>query len=108
MEITVGKLRELYDVICSRTMSGDLTSTQDRANIIRLLEKVSHSDFKNTQDFHRKAGNFFLKHVDMATTLDVYDNFIGTDPQVAKSMAIWAEKRKSEAIKMAPLKIQGY
>ena len=105
MEITIGKLRELYDVICSRTMSGDLTSTQDRANIVRLLEKVSHSDFKNTQDFHRKIGEFFLKHIDMATTLHVYDNFIGTDPLIAKSMLIWAEKRKSEAKKLAPLNI---
>ena len=95
MDITVNKLRELYDVICSRTMSGDLTSTQDRANIVRLLEKVSHSDFKDTRDFHAKAGSFFLKHIDLATTLHVYDNFIGTDPLVAKNIEIWAKKRKS-------------
>ena len=107
MEITINQLKKYHDAICSRTMSGDLTSTQDRANIIRLLEKVSHSDFKNTQDFHRKAGNFFLKHIDMASTLHVYDTFIGTDPLVAKSMQIWADKRKSEARKMVPLKIQG-
>lgn len=103
MKITISKLREHYDVICSRTLPGDPRSTQDRANIIRLLEIVSKSDFKNTQDFHRKIGNFFLKHIDMATTLPVYDTFIGTDPLVAKSMAIWAEKRKSEAKKMIPL-----
>jgi len=108
MEITISQLRKLHDVVCSRTLGGDAREVQDRVNIIRLLEKVSHTDFKNTQDFHRKAGNFFLKYIDMATTLHVYDTFIGTDPQVAKSMAIWAEKRKSEAIKIAPLKIQGY
>ena len=105
MEITISKLREHYDVICSRTLEGDARSTQDRANIIRLLEVVSHSDIKNTQDFHRKAGNFFLKHMDMATTLHVYDPFIGTNPLVAKSMAIWAEKRKSEAKELTPLKV---
>lgn len=105
MEITVGRLKKLCDVVTSRTLEGDPRSTQDRANIIRLLEKVSHSDFRNTQDFHRKAGSFFLKHIDMATTLHVYDTFIGTDPLVAKSMAIWAEKRKSEAKKLTPLKV---
>jgi len=37
----------------------------------------------------------------------VYDNFIGTDPQVAKNMLIWAEKRKASSKKIAPLKVQG-
>lgn len=107
MEIQVSELREYYEVINSRTLEGDPRSTQDRANIIRLLEKVSNSDFKNTQDFHRKMGNFFLKHVDVATTLHVYENFIGTDPLVSKSMLIWADKRKAEAKKLATLKVQG-
>lgn len=107
MEIQISELREYYEVINSRTLEGDPRSTQDRVNIIRLLEKVSNSDFKNTQDFHRKMGNFSLKHVNMATTLHVYENFIGTDPLVSKSMQIWADKRKSEAKKLASLKAQG-
>jgi len=105
MEITIGKLRHYYETISNGGLPGDPRTTQSRANIVRLLEIVSHTNIKNTQDFHRKVGEFFLKHIDMATTLHVYDNFIGTDPLVAKSMAIWAEKRKSEVKKLIPLKV---
>ena len=105
--ITVGKLRGYYETISNGKLPGDPRTTQSRANIVRLLEIVSHSDIKNTQDFHRKVGNFFLKHIDMATTLRVHDTFIGTDPLVAKNMAIWADKRKAQTQKLIPLKHQG-
>lgn len=39
--------------------------------------------------------------------LPVYNNFVGTDPLVAKSMQIWANKTKALTQKLIPLKVQG-
>jgi hypothetical protein len=54
------------------------------------------------------VGKFFLNYGNMASTLRVYETFISTDPLVAKSMQIWAEKRKALTKKLIPLKVQGW
>ncbi len=64
MEIQIGQLKNLYLAICDREFGNDSASLCARIGVIQLLENATKQSFKNTQDFHRKVGQFFIKNYD--------------------------------------------
>ena len=71
-----------------------------RIVIIQFLKNATKQSFENTEDFHKNMETWL-------STLPVYNNFVGTDPLVTKSIQIWADKRKALTQKLIPLKVQG-
>jgi len=71
MEIQIGQLKRLYLAICDQEFGNDSASLLARVGIIQLLENATKQSFKNTQDFHRKVGEFFIRNYDSNTIVHV-------------------------------------
>ncbi len=56
----VERAKNLYAIISNRELGNDPDAVQLRVNIVRELEKLTCSDFRDTADFNRQAGAFVI------------------------------------------------
>lgn len=59
--IDVDRARDLYAIICNKELGDDARSVNTRVDIIRELERITCSNFKDTADFHRTVSAFIMR-----------------------------------------------
>ena len=69
-------VKKLYQIILDPDRPTDAASVQWRVNVIRCLENMLRTDFKNTRDFKRK-----IENNKWAEWAEVYGNFYGTSAE---------------------------
>jgi len=57
----IEKIKAYYSIFCENKLGDSPDALQERVNIIRFLEKELKTEFKDTQDFHRKVDAFLMK-----------------------------------------------
>ena len=57
----IEKIKAYYSIICENKLGDSPDALQERVNIKRFLEKELKTEFKDTQDFHRKVKAFLMK-----------------------------------------------
>ena len=80
-EETINRARDLYAIICNRQLGDDAESVQKRMNAVRWLERATNSDFKYTDDFHRKVSGFLRQ-----------TNLTGIDLKRARNSRGWNQE----------------
>jgi DNA-binding XRE family transcriptional regulator len=61
----VGRVRVLYDMVCSRK----ITDGEVGARAVGEIEKITGKDIRNTQEFHHYVAEFLIKRTRVAGTL---------------------------------------
>ena len=105
------EVKRLYGLIRNGVLPDDSNGVQDRANIIRRLERLVCSEFKDTMDFHRKVSAFLarndnngtelrLARKDKGWALEQMGAFLGVSRQFCHQMECGAKSLNDKALEI--------
>ena len=84
----IEKIKAYYFIICENEIGDNSDALQGKVNIILFLEKELKTNFKDTQDFHRKVAAFFMKK----------EKFGGTTLREIRNEKGWSRKAMAASL----------
>jgi DNA-binding transcriptional regulator YiaG len=107
----IAEVKRMYGLIRDWVLPDNSNGLQDRVNIVRRLERMTCSDFKDTADFHRKVSAFLakndnngtelrIKRKDLGWTLDRMGAYLGVSRQFVHQMELSRKPLNDKALEL--------
>ena len=107
----IAEVKRMYGLIRNGVLPDDSNGIQDRVNIVRRLETLVGSDFKDTSDFHNKVSAFLARNDNAGTelriarkdrgwTLERMGAYLGVSRQFAHQMELSRKPLNDKALEI--------
>ena len=107
----ISDVKRLYGLIRDGVLPDDSDGVQDRVNIVRRLEELTHTQFNGTSDFHNKVSAFLARNdspgaelraarKERGWTLDTLGAYLGVSKQFCHKMEAGTKPLTDKALEM--------